>query len=197
MASIFDGTSNTIMLIEGIIHDNSGILNETENSSPTGGDYRMRIAAHAPAYYNQRPDGCYNLKGPRYQFLNPLQETLNSRDGSGQGHNLGARAWDGYPHTVGIHTLLPPNSPSCHDRWDYAWISASSMHVGGVTVALHDCATRFIPETIQTGNFDKAAYNDGSWDAPDTIQDGNGDAFSYGVWAELGAINSGRSVSLP
>jgi hypothetical protein len=196
MGSIQDGTSNSIMLIEGLVHDGSQGLNSTGMFSPTGGDYRVRVAGRIPTYYNQRPDACLNLKGPNFQFLNPQQETLNGLDPWGNGHNLGQRAWDDFHHTVGIHTLLPPNSPSCHDDWRYALISASSMHTGGVNVAMHDCATRFVPETINTQNLDLAAFNNGSWDGPEDVVDSSGRQFSYGVWAELGAINSGRSTSL-
>jgi len=195
IGSITDGTSNTIMLIEGLVHDNSGTMNSAAHTSPTGGDYRMRIAARVTTYYNQRPDNCYNLKGPNKQFLNPQQTTLNSRDAHGQGHNLGTRAWQGFHHTTGIHTLLPPNSPSCHDEWTYALISASSMHSGIVNVVFHDASTRSVPETINTQNLDRSAFNNGSWDAPGDVRDSSGNTFSYGVWADLGAINSGRSTS--
>ena len=195
MASISDGTSNSIMLIEGLVHDSSAQHTNQGTSSPSGGDYRMRIATGLPAYYNQVPNRCLALKGPSFRFSDPAQPTLNSRDDDGHGHNLGQRAWQDFHHTTGIHALMPPNSPSCHDNWRYSWISASSMHPGGVNVVLLDSAARFVPETINTQNLDRAAYNGGSWDASSTVRDSEGNAFSYGVWADLGAINSGRSVS--
>ena len=196
MASVTDGTSNSIMLIEGLVHDCSEGHHLDSISSPTGGNYCTRIAHDVTVYYNVAPNTCFALKGPNKEFLNPLLPTLNGKDDSGHGHNLGTRAWNHFHHTTGIHTLLPPNSPSCHKEWSYALISASSAHPGGVNVVLHDCATRFVPETINTQNFDKAAYNNGSWDGPSYVTDNNGNGFSYGVWAELGAINSGQSVSL-
>jgi len=198
MGSITDGTSNSMMLIEGLVHDKSQTLASTARSSPTGGSYLTRMADGVPAYYNQRPDRCFSLKGPNKQFSNPLQPTLNGLDANGHGHNLGQRAWQAWQHTVGINTLMPPNSPSCHDQsganW-FAWVSASSMHTGGVNVVMHDCSTRFVSETVNTQNLNRAAFNSGSWDAPSDVRDGDG-PFSYGVWADLGAINSGRSVSL-
>jgi hypothetical protein len=193
--SVTDGTSNSIMLIEGLVHDSSEQHYNAGISSNTGGDYRVRMATGLPAYYNQVPNRCLSLKGPNNQFLNPLQATLNGLDDSGHGHNLGTRAWDRYHHTTGIHTLMPPNSPSCHDQWDHAWVSASSMHPGGVSVSMHDCATRFVSETVGTQNLDRACTIPGTWDPPATVSDNNG-MFSYGVWAELGAINSTASPSL-
>ena len=200
MQSITDGTSNSIMLIEGLVHDCSEGDSAT-TASPTGGNYRTRIATGVATYYNQVPNNCLALKGPNNQFLNATQNTLNGRDASGHGHNLGTRAWHNFHHTTGIHTLLPPNSPSCHDNWSHALISASSGHPGGVNIALHDCATRFVPETVNvnTQNLGKSVRNSGlydGWDGPSNVIDNDGNEFSYGVWAELGAINSGKSVSL-
>lgn len=190
MGAITDGTSNTIMASEGIIHDNS--------MGAPGGNYKMRMATGIPTYYNQVPDRCLSLKGPNNSFLDPNQPTLNGYEAgtSSHGHNLGQRAWDYYPQTVGFHTLMPPNSPSCHDNWDYAWVSASSNHTGGVQVALLDGSVRFISETINTQNLNRASTIPGTWEPPSVPSDGDG-TFSYGVWASLGSINGGESVAVP
>jgi prepilin-type N-terminal cleavage/methylation domain-containing protein/prepilin-type processing-associated H-X9-DG protein len=210
--SVADGTSKTIMLIEGLLHDRS----ESEMSSDVclipepvmGGDYRVRIAVGVPAYYYRVPENCLALKGRGNQFKNSDQFTHSGMDRDGShGLNLGTRAWSSFHHTVGIHTLLPPNSPSCDGwsfgspGWDfaYAWISASSMHPGGVNVVMLDGATRFIPATINTQNLDRSVRRSGIDDdkaPPSTVVDDDGNPFSYGVWADLGAINSGKSASL-
>jgi hypothetical protein len=195
MSSITDGTSNSIMRIEGLVHDCSESMWAGSDGSATGGDYRMRIAVGVTAYYNAVPNNCLALKGSNFQFRNSNQQTLNGLSNQGHGHNLGTRAWECNSHTVGIHTLMPPNSPSCHGDWNYAWVSASSLHAGGVNVVNLDGSTRFVTETINTQNLDKAAFNNGRWEPPSNVRDNAGNTFSYGVWSELGAINSGATVS--
>jgi type II secretory pathway pseudopilin PulG len=189
-ASITDGTSNTAMLSEGIIHDSS--------DGAVGGNYKMRIATGIEAYYNKIPDRCLSLRGPNFQFLNPNQPTLNGFESgsNSHGHNLGQRAWDHFPQTVGFHTLMPPNSPSCQSNWEYAWVSASSNHTGGVQVARMDASVSFISETINTQNLGRASTVPGTWEPPSVPSDATG-IFSYGVWAEFGSINGGESPSIP
>ena len=188
VASITDGTSNTVMISEGIIHDNS--------MGAAGGNYKMRMATGLPAYYNQVPQRCLNLKGAGSMFLNPNQPTLNGYEEStsSHGHNLGQRAWDYWHQTVGFHTLMPPNSPSCHDNWAYAWVSASSNHTGGVQVGMLDGSVQFVSETINTENLDRASTIPGTWEPPSVPSDGNG-VFSYGVWASKGSINGGETTT--
>jgi prepilin-type N-terminal cleavage/methylation domain-containing protein len=190
-ASVTDGTSNTVMLSEGIVHDSS-------DGAP-GGNYKMRMATGIPAYYNQVPQNCLSLKGPNFEFLNPTQPTLNGYETTTQshGHNLGQRAWDYYPQTVGFHTLLPPNSPSCHDQWEHAWVSASSNHPGGVQVAKMDASVSFVSGTIHTENLDQASTIPGTWEPPAYPSNASLGIFSYGVWASFGSINGDEKVTMP
>jgi prepilin-type N-terminal cleavage/methylation domain-containing protein len=191
-AGITDGTSNTVMLCEGIIHDSS--------AGTPGGNYKMRMAVTGTGtcYYNQVPLMCLSLKGANFEFLNPNQPTLDGRVITpvvSHGHNLGQRAWDAQTHTTGIHTLLPPNSPSCHGTWDYAWVSASSNHTGGVQVARIDASVTFISETIHTENLDQASTIPGTWEPPAYPSNATLGVFSYGVWASLGSINGDENVA--
>jgi hypothetical protein len=190
-ASITDGTSNTIMLSEGIVHDSS--------DGALGGNYKMRMATGVPAYYNRVPLNCLSLKGPNFEFLDPNQPTLNGYEAFSlsHGHNLGQRAWDFYQHTVGFHTLLPPNSPSCHDQWEYALVSASSNHAGGVQAAKMDASVSFISETIHTENLDQASTTTSTWEPPAYPSNPTLGMFSYGVWASLGSINGEENVTAP
>ncbi|MDR0337909.1 MAG: DUF1559 domain-containing protein, partial [Planctomycetaceae bacterium] len=190
-ASITDGTSNTAMLSEGIIHDSS--------DGALGGNYKMRMAIDVSTYYNVEPQQCLSLKGPNFEFLDPNQPTLNGYEASTQshGHNLGQRAWNAFHHTVGFHTLLPPNSPSCSDEWEYALVSASSNHVGGVQVARMDASVSFISETIHTENLDQASTIPGTWEPPAYPSNATLGIFSYGVWASFGSINGNENVTLP
>lgn len=180
---VTDGTSNSVMLSEGIIGNGS--------TAATGGNYKMRMASGISAHYNQVPQTCLNVKGSNFQFASATQATLTDAN-----HNLGRRAWDPFVHTVYFHTLLPPNSPSCHGDWTYVWTSASSNHSGGVNVAMLDASARFISETVHTTNLHRKVSNQSPDWPPSTVYDATGE-FSYGVWAEIGSISGGESTALP
>jgi type II secretory pathway pseudopilin PulG len=180
---VTDGTSNSVMYSEGIIHDYS--------LGAPGGSYKARIATGIPSHYNQIPQNCLNLKGPGGNFSDSSQATL-----SDSGHNLGRRAWDNFPQMVYFYTLLPPNSPSCHSGWIYTWVSASSNHTGGVNVSMLDASVRFINDTIQTQNLHRSVIGQNPDVPPATPYDSAGQ-FSYGLWAELGSINGGEVATPP
>ncbi|MDR2168519.1 MAG: DUF1559 domain-containing protein [Planctomycetaceae bacterium] len=180
---ITDGASNSVMYSEGIIHDCS--------SGAPGGSYKAKLATGVGAHYNQAPQNCLNLKGANGNFSNPSQSTLNDN-----GHNLGRRAWDNYPQPVYFYTLLPPNSPSCHNHWIRSWITASSNHTGGVNVSMLDASVRFINDSIQTQNLHRSVTSQ-SPDVPPSNPYDSAGQFSYGLWAELGSINGGEVATPP
>ncbi|MDR1054205.1 MAG: DUF1559 domain-containing protein, partial [Planctomycetaceae bacterium] len=176
-ATITDGLSNTIAIAECII-------GERIASGTVGGSYVKRMATGAGGHYTTAPQNCLNLKGANKNYASPTQ-ALNI-----PGHSVGYAAFYPYVHQSWVHTLLPPNSPSCHNDWHKALISASSNHSGGVNVCLLDGSVQFIKETIHTENLNRAST---SLSQP---QDASG-IFSYGIWANLGAINDGQAVSVP
>jgi prepilin-type processing-associated H-X9-DG protein len=180
---VTDGTSNSVMYSEGIIHDCS--------SGAPGGSYKARLATGVTSRYDQVPQNCLNLKGAGGNFKYPTQTTL-----SDNGHNLGRRAWDTPVQSNNFYTLLPPNSPSCHSHWDETWVSASSNHTGGVNVSMLDASVRFINDTIQTQNLHRSVTTQSPSVPPANPYDGAGQ-FSYGLWAELGSINGGESATPP
>ncbi|MDR2643958.1 MAG: DUF1559 domain-containing protein [Planctomycetaceae bacterium] len=184
-AGVTDGLSNTICYSEGIIH-NWRVTN--------GRAYKENIAAGIATHYNQFPNLCLNLKGSNGRFVNPSQGVVTD-----PGANLGHRAWDNIIHSVYFYTLLPPNSPSCASSttsWIYCRPCASSNHAGGVNASLLDGSVRFIQDSIHTANLHRKITNQSPDNPPTTPYDGSG-SFSYGLWAELGAINDGGVTTPP
>jgi prepilin-type processing-associated H-X9-DG protein len=180
---VTDGTSNSVMFSEGIIHDGKG--------GTPGGNFKANCATGVAAHYNQTPQNCLNLKGAGNRFANPTQPILND-----VGHNLGRRIWYTYVHNVYFYTLLPPNSPSCHSGWIYVWVSASSNHSGGVNVSMLDGSVRFVTDTIHAANLSRKVTGQSPDIPPAYPYDGTG-TFSYGLWSELGSINGGESATPP
>lgn len=176
---VTDGTSNSVMMSEGIIYD--------RNTSTSGGNYKARIAINGVGYYSHIPQTCLSAKAG---MINGTQASYYYGDIY---HNIGMRAFDWYAFHTAIYTLLPPNSPSCTNGSATAWIndvvsSASSNHSGGVNASLLDASVRFVSETIETKNLNRGS------NTKTQPTDATG-TFSYGVWSELGSINGSESNS--
>jgi prepilin-type processing-associated H-X9-DG protein len=136
------------------------------------------------ANYTTPPRNCWNIaNGKRYRDV-------------GATYSKGA-AWGNAegPRTLFV-TVIAPNGPSCLKHDDMrGFATASSFHSGGVNVGLADGSTRFVSETIDTGNQDgylgqgqssANASNPVMYDGPST----------YGVWGAMGSISGGDSTTL-
>ena len=185
LEAIADGTSNSIMLSEGALYARDGVT--------TGGDMRSHLVTDQTGAFNVNPSTCYAALGEG-KNLNASRPVLLEETG----HNLGGRAFDDYTCITAFFTVLPPNSPSCsRTQWyDWAIVSASSYHPGGVNVAFLDASTRFIPDSIKTQNLGRSTPSIPPSTYPSAPQDATG-PFSYGVWSELGSINGGENPALP
>jgi len=197
--AITDGTSNTLLITEGVVWDGTPIQTWEAN-------FKANLL-EATTYYNQNPNNCLRLKGSGGRAISQAQAQAagwgNSGRTSGANEDTrpGARACDNQsPIGTGIFTLLPPNSPSCGSG-TYMTTSASSYHAGGVAGCLADASVRFITDSIHTANLTRSipqnVNGDGTNDfarIPTHPRDANG-SFDYGTWGNLGAINSGASVS--
>ncbi|MFO0863659.1 MAG: DUF1559 domain-containing protein [Gemmataceae bacterium] len=131
MASITDGTSNTIM------------IGERARGSKTNG---ISWTAHAGGSWFTAPSEC------RAKF----DSTTNTYvSGTTLGQWGGVRWADGGMGFHGFTTNIAPNGPSCawnsHDAQPGVY-AASSFHTGGINVAFADGSIRFIQDGIDVGN---------------------------------------------
>jgi len=192
IASVSSGTSNTIAFSEGLL-GSTGL-------APT---YRDTLATDAgdAGYYCDMPQTCLNMRGTRGMFSDGLTR-INAP------HVLGNHIFDNRPLAYAFYSLLPPNSPNCAMGGDAnsGWVSATSMHPGGVNVAFLDNAVRFIQDSVNTESRGRPRQplhiggvlcgacaathplleHAGSPNYPTD----EGSRFTYGIWAEMGAINS-------
>jgi len=110
------------------------------------------------------------------------------RFASGDGDRRRGDRWaDGRPAFTGFQTILPPNSPSCTNGGNSedpnnAVYSVMSNHPGGVQAVLADGATRFISDSIDSG--DPSATPPGR----------NMNPSPYGIWGALGTRMCKESI---
>jgi hypothetical protein len=169
---IYDGTSNTAML--------------SENTVRTG------WAADCNLLH-----GCYTIVGGL--DWNPIQCMAtrgpnNTLVGSfpGSHQRRGDSLYAGYPMINGFTTVLPPNSPNCSNctgEWCWGVFPPDSYHPGGVNLCLADGSTRFISETIDTGDL---SCPDPTRQNPCSSLGNPPNTSPYGVWGALGSKQGGE-----
>ncbi|MDR2825106.1 MAG: DUF1559 domain-containing protein [Prevotellaceae bacterium] len=177
---ISDGTSNTIAVSEGNIGATQYHNLELKANTIFVPDLNTNSAADPNCtFVNVAESG--NRKMYRSDILvSSTQGTIAK----------GFRVADGTFTHSGFNTVIPPNGPSCQPslgsevQWGY--ITASSNHPGGVNVGSMDGSTRFINDTIDSGNL-KTAQTNAMLSQPSI----------YGIWGALGTCSGGESVSLP
>jgi prepilin-type N-terminal cleavage/methylation domain-containing protein len=179
-AAITDGTSNTVFISEAAVGPRS-----LKTTRVLGGIAFTSDSSASSA----KPKTCADKRGSGGNLIDAVTTT---------GTGTSGRRWgDAYTSYTQFFTILPPNSPHCvqgatsqTENWNL--VSASSFHSGGVNVGLGDGSIRFISETIQTENLDKHGKEINTGIA--NPQNYTGPAF-YGIWASLGTINGGESVT--
>jgi len=175
-ASVTDGLSNTMMISEAVI----GVRGSRRVTEA--------IARDVGAYNSAPPAICLARVGPDSQLTGSIETG---------GWQIGWRWGDSRtPYTL-WHPMLPPNSPSCGNRGeDWAMISASSRHPGGVNVLMGDGATRFITDSIDAGDPTNTVAGSPLLADPDRPQDYSGPSV-YGVWGALASKAGGEAVQVP
>ena len=165
-SSVTDGTSNTIMLSEHLVAQNSRVVRQ-------GAAYNVGSGTITGS-----PGSCYAQIDPNDPDVFASGVSVTSWPGTRWAH--------GAMSHIGFNTVLPPNGPSCAELSNNNGTGGmvhppTSNHPGGVNAAMGDASVRFISETIDTGSI----YS------PPTTQ---GESV-YGVWGALGTKDGGETVS--
>ncbi len=173
LASMKDGTSNTLLLSEVTIRNRGG------NDS----DMKRGYVIIALDSLSATPAICLAAEGPDETLIGTLPDSHSRRGESWSG---------GFPMNCGFTTITPPNSPACigngKGEWNHGLWPPMSFHPTGVNVAMGDGSVHFVTDTVDTGNL--------SIQEP-IRQNPIMKRTPYGVWGALGNKEGGESVSLP
>ncbi|CAD78956.1 DUF1559 family PulG-like putative transporter [Rhodopirellula baltica] len=169
---ILDGTSNTIAC--GEIVTDAGNLEI--NSQP-------KMNQRDPFFFD--PELCYrdNVDPARPQFW------LDGNETGAADQRRGKRWADGRPMFTSVNTVRPPNKESClwgGDGSDGTY-TMGSRHQGGCHILMADGAVKFITDSIESGNQNRATL-------PKAGQPG--EKSPYGLWGALGTKAGKETESL-
>ena len=188
MAGLTDGTSNTIAFSETIVG--------------TKGSRKIKGGLLTEIKFDKKPDYPSKCISPSTTYRGEFDGPAAHIDASGNivaGDQVTGGRWtDAVANYTLFYTVLPPNSVSCTSsgrtfpEGDWALVSASSGHPGGVNVCLGDGAVRFVSDTIDAGKPTTSPYDEKGEDN----RNYSGPSY-YGVWGNLGCRNDGMAVSIP
>jgi len=173
LASMKDGTSNTLLLAEVTIRN--------RDSGET--DMKRGYVIESLDSLSASPIICLAHEGP--------DETLIGEVASD--HNRRGECWSGgFPMVCGFTTITPPNSPACigngRGEWNHGLWPPMSFHPTGVQVAMGDGSVHFVTDTVDTGDL---SITEPTRQSPILKRS------PYGVWGALGNKEGGESASLP
>jgi prepilin-type processing-associated H-X9-DG protein len=165
-AQVTDGLSKTVACGEVCVASGD---NNIRGSMAVGWGVGNDIAAPLTSMV---PQTCAARQGSNGQLSGSVDSAMS-----------GCRWSDGVSAFASLHTILPPNAPSCREGNDFIWViaTASSYHPGGANVSMADGSVRFINEAIDTGRLTDNPVDSGR--SP------------YGVWGAMGSINGDESRS--
>jgi prepilin-type N-terminal cleavage/methylation domain-containing protein/prepilin-type processing-associated H-X9-DG protein len=170
---IADGTSNTLMYSERLIH-------RQPYPSAEGNPATVALTVPFKETVAMVPGIEFNPMLCRTAAVGQFLAIGTRHQGNG------GKFWhDGHPLYVGFNTILPPNSPSCSSVISWgdgapAILPPTSEHTGGVNACRADGSVAFFSNGIDSGNLSIPA------------QQAIGTS-PYGVWGALGT-KAGREV---
>ena len=175
LKDVTDGTSKSLMISERAVGTGSG----ADTSVKSG------FAVGVAMSKSTKPQLC-------------LDQVVNGQLASTYTSGASVTRWASREdHNNVFYTILPPNGPSCTSQGsangyatdDYALMTASSYHPGGVNAVMADGAVRFVSEIIDAGDPNQV---------PITVSSNHmryTGVSQWGVWGALGTIRGAEPLT--
>jgi prepilin-type processing-associated H-X9-DG protein len=163
-------------LKRGQISDGAGAtIAIAEFASPSGRMLLGQYAVDQPTGQLVKPSACLKLGETGHYAAATKLSSL------GRGSSWA----DGGAGPGMVNTILPPNSASCAVGGNIAvdgFYSASSLHTGGVNVAMADGSVQFISQNIDCNSLDARPLQSETWSREEQRRS------PFGIWGALGTV---------
>ena len=174
IASVSDGTSNTIFCSE-------VVANDQNTTNVKGGVFADGGLRDGKSDENVNPTWCIN---------NAFAEGNRTMLKRGSGVWRGGRPYDRHWNYNYFNTIIPPNGPACAmggGECDSGVFPPQSFHPGGVSGGFVDGSVKFITDSIDTNGLNgNDGGGEGRYTGPSV----------FGVWGAIGSIAGNDQGSL-